>query len=419
MIDSSPFQMKLAGQHLAGSKDDPMFKLRQKAWDAFADKGLPTKKTETYKYVKLRKLFELDFQAAKAEKRDVKEWIYPECEHSNIVFINGHFEPELSRLPEGVDIQPLSEAIFSFGTFLNNQWMKTVKEETDPFALLNSALFSEGALIYISPNTQLEKPLQLLFVTTEENGMATPRVELFLGKSSEAKLVSRHVGLNKSGLSNLFTNCHLEANAKLSYTQVATENQGWLFDATRAHLKKDARFETQMATAGSETTRFDYQIEVAGEGADCHLNGLWMLKETNEAHVHVLMKHSVPNTTSLQLFKGALDGASRSSFEGKIYVEKEAQKTDSYQMNNNLILSDNAQANSKPNLEIFADDVKASHGSTVGQLDPEELFYLRTRGYSEQEAKTILTKGFLREVLTKIPLASVREKVIRQSDNFL
>ena len=259
-------------------------------------------------------------------------------------------------------------------------------------------------------------------ITTEENSFNTPRVELFLGKHASLKLLSRHVALKGGNFTNLFTNCHLEEGSKLTYTQVASdikEPNLWIFDATRAHMKRDASFTTVMATGGSETIRFDYQVELAGENGACHLNGLWMLKNNLEAHTHVLMKHLAPHCYSLQLFKGALSDLSRSSFEGKILVKKEAQKTDSFQLNNNLLLSDTAQANSKPNLEIFADDVKASHGATVGQLDPEELFYLKSRGYAELEAKSLLTKAFLREVLAKIEYPSVRGDLIRHSDQFL
>lgn len=422
MIEISDFSTKLADFHLKGNKEDPLYRLRQRGWDTFLEKGLPTKKSETYQYIKLRKLFAASYKAAEKDSFDPKPWLFEESRGSNLVFVNGFFSPEHSEVPDGLDILPLNEAIFSFGTWINNQWAKTLKEETDPFALLNSALFSEGALLYISPKAVIKKPIQLLFVTTEEGIMSSPRVEVFLGKQAEVALVSRHVILKENSFTNLFLNAHLEDNAKLTYTQVATECAlpgTWVFDATRAHIKRDSNFTTHMATQGSETTRFDYQVEIAGENASCHLNGIWMLRQSLEAHVHVLMKHLAPNCTSLQLFKGALADSSRSSFEGKILVKKEAQKTDSFQLNNNLLLSDHAQANSKPNLEIFADDVKASHGATVGQLDSEELFYLRTRGYTEQEAKGLLTRAFLRDVLSKIEIPSVKELLIRQSDKFL
>ena len=184
-------------------------------------------------------------------------------------------------------------------------------------------------------------------------------------------------------------------------------------------MKRDSQFTSHLVTNGSETVRYDYAVQLKGENGVAHLNGLWMLNGSSEAHVHVLMEHASPYCESLQHFKGALDGSSRSSFEGKILVRQEAQKTNSFQMNNNLLLSPGAQANSKPNLEIFADDVKASHGSTVGQLDDEELFYLRTRGYTKSEAEGILTQGFLRDIIEKIDQKDIRDEAISAMIAFL
>lgn len=409
MMESALFQSRLSDFHLLARAEDPFFRLRQQAWNAFLEKGLPTKKSETYQYVKLRKLYSMEFSLGDREIVDVSPWIYPECQTSYGVFVNGHFVPELSQFSEGIEMIPLSEALYSFGTYLNNQWSRTLKEEQDPFALMNGALFTDGVLIYIPPKKILKNPLQLLFLQTEEKAISSPRVELFLGSLAEAKLVTRHVALKDHSFVNSFINTHLEEGAQFTLTQVATDLPDlWVFEALRTHLKRDASLTTYLATNGSETVRFDYQVELAGENGRAHLNGVWMLKDSNEAHVHVLMKHIAPYCSSLQLFKGALNDSSRSSFEGKILVLKEAQKTDGFQLNNNLLLSDTAQAYSKPNLEIFADDVKASHGATFGQLDHEELFYLKTRGFSDQEAKALLTRAFLGEVLGKIEISSVK-----------
>lgn len=420
MMESALFQSRLADLQGLSNTGDPLFRLRKQAWDRFLEKGLPDKKSETFQYIKLRKLFAMELTPAKKEEIDFQKWVYPECKNSYLVFINGIFAPEVSKQPLGMEILPLREAVFSFGTYLNNQWSRTLKEEQDPFALMNGALFSEGALVYVPPKKVFDTPLQILFITTAPHTLAVPRVELFLGALSQLKVATSHVALQGNSFVNAFLNAQLEEGSSLSLTQVATEAPNlWIFDAVRAHVKQNASLATYMATSGSETIRFDYQVELAGENGQIHLNGLWMLKGTLEAHVHVLMKHLAPHCQSLQLFKGALAQNSRSSFEGKILVQKEAQKTDSFQLNNNLLLSDTAQANSKPNLEIFADDVKASHGATVGQLDPEELFYLATRGFEKNEAKAILTRAFLREVLAKIELPSIQAKLIQHSEAFL
>lgn len=417
MIESALFQSRLADCHLKTGASDPLFRLRQQAWDRFLEKGLPDKKSEVYQYVKLRKLFARELTQGQKRELDPSKL---SLEGERLLFINGFFCPEMSVIPKEVEILPLSEAIFSFGTFLNNQWAKMVKEEKDPFALLNSALFTEGALIYLPPKKRLPNPLQLYFITTDAPIFSMPRLEVFLGGAAEAHFVTHHIALSGGGFVNAFTNLHLEEGAKATLTQAALDLPDlWVFDALRAHLKREATLTTHMATTGTETARFDYQVELAGERAQAHLNGLWMLKENREAHVHVLMKHSAPFCPSLQHFKGVLNDSSRSSFEGKIFVHKEAQKTDSFQMNNNLLLSDHAQAYSKPNLEIFADDVKASHGATFGQLDAEELFYLKARGLNEREAKGFLTRAFLQEVLYKMEASSLRSQLMQHAEAYL
>ncbi len=164
-------------------------------------------------------------------------------------------------------------------------------------------------------------------------------------------------------------------------------------------------------TTGAETVRQDYHATLSGEAADATLQGIWMLKDRREAHTHVVMHHEAPHCRSMQLFKGVLDERSKSSFEGKIYVQKEAQKTEAYQLNKHLLLGERVIANSKPNLEIFADDVKASHGATMTQVDESELFYLKARGISEKAAKALLIHGFCQEMIEKIPQSFVRKKM--------
>lgn len=379
-------------------------RFQEKAWERFQEMGLPDSKTETYKYVRLRKLFEKPLKTAALK---------PVHKDGTIVIGPGFVTyPEI----KGVTILPLKEAAEDFSTLLQNHISRFVKEEKDPFALINGALYTEGVLIYVAPKTVLEKPLVIEYLNTDET-FFVPKVHFFFGKESGADIVER--GSHLQGVVDALVDFNLEERANVTYTQVALDNTGWVFDFTRVLMKRDSRFTSHLITNGSETTRHDYAVQLKGENGVAHLNGLWMLKGANEAHVHVLMELAAPYCESLQHFKGALDEASRSSFEGKILVCKEAQKTNSFQMNNNLLLSPGAQANSKPNLEIFADDVKASHGSTVGQLDEEELFYLRTRGYTKNEAAGILTQGFLREIIEKIDQKEIREEALQAMTSFL
>ena len=382
-----------------------LYKFKQKAWDRFQEVGLPDAKNETYQYVRLRKLFEKPLKTSPKQSPVHKE---------NTIVIGSDFitYPEI----KGVTILPLKEAAEDFSTLLQNQFNRFLKEERDPFALMNGALYTGGVLVYISPKTVLDRPLTVEYLCLDDSFLV-PKVHFFFGSESKGDIIERNS--SKKGIVNALVDFNLEDKAIVTYTQVALNNEGWVFDFTRVLMKRDSQFTSHLVTNGSETVRYDYGVQLRGEGGVAHLNGLWMLNGSNEGHVHVLMEHIAPYCESLQHFKGALDGASRSSFEGKILVRKEAQKTNSFQMNNNLLLSSGAQANSKPNLEIFADDVKASHGSTVGQLDDEELFYLRTRGYTKSEAEGILTQGFLREIIEKIDQKEIKDEALQAMGQFL
>jgi Fe-S cluster assembly protein SufD len=344
-----------------------------------------------------------------------------------LVFVNGHFSFPLSRtaaLPKKLVLSNLKDAMKNYGSFLNNQWAKSIKEETDPFAALNAAMHQEGAFIYLPPKTIVEAPLQILHVVDmgDEPMLAMPRLHLFAGSQSQINLYSNQAILSgNSYFINAAVECSIEEEAHVKYIQAAFEEpaDAWHFDAFRATLKRNSTLKTISATDGGPGLRFDYRVALAGENAEAMLNGTWLLGGKAEAHTHVIMDHQSPYCRSMQLYKGVLNDFSHSSFEGKILVRQAAQKTEAFQLNNNLLLSDRAAADSKPNLEIFADDVKASHGATVGQLDKEQLFYMKTRGFSLHEAQNILVKGFCKEVVDMIPLHSLASNINQRMERYL
>jgi Fe-S cluster assembly protein SufD len=330
------------------------------------------------------------------------------------VFVNGHYQPDLSLLknvPSKVVVSLLTDATRTYGAFLNNQWAKGMKEETDPFAAFNGALHQNGAFLYIPPRTVLEVPIQILHLVDSADGtLVMPRIHVSLGIQADAKFVFKTTLLNTTHYGiNQVAEFALDEGARADITQVVENeaNTGWHLDALRGQLKRDSRLHCVALTKGSLTTRFDYRVGLGGENGEALLQGLWTLSEKREAHIHVLIDHQAPYCRSNQLFKGVLSDFSRSSFEGKIMVRQAAQKTEAFQLNNNLLLSERANADSKPNLEIFADDVKASHGATIGQLDSEQLFYLKTRGLHDQVAKTLLIDGFCKEVTDLVGVPSV------------
>lgn len=401
---------------------DSLQKIKAKAWDHFLELGLPSRKTEAFRYLRLRHLFDHSYVHSRplpVTPDAVTPHIYPECINSVLVFVNGHYQPSLSRtdaLPKRLVISSLAEAMKTYGTFLNNQWAKSLKEETDPFAALNTALHRDGVFLYLPPKTIVEAPLQILHLIhmQDQPMMTLPRLHLFVGNQGQVKLYSNQAVLSgNSYFVNMAIEMAIEEDAHVHYTQAAMEESAdaWHLEAFRATLKRNSTLKTICVTDGGQGVRFDYRVALAGENAEALLNGVWMLAEKNEAHMHVIMDHQSPHCRSMQLYKGVLNDCSHSSFEGKILVRQPAQKTEAFQLNNNLLLSDRAAADSKPNLEIFADDVKASHGATVGQLDKEQLFYMKTRGFSLHEAQDLLVKGFCKEVIDMIELPSLFEEI--------
>ena len=253
-----------------------------------------------------------------------------------------------------------------------------------------------------------KKKLQILNLLTEETSLSMPRFQLFLGKDSGLELVITNICLGE-GFCHLGLDFLMEENSSVQYIDSIDPNySGWYFESLRASLKKGSRLETLSLTAGAQSVRQDIRVELVGENAHSNLKGLWMLDHEKQAHTYVHVDHQAPHTESNQYFKGLLNHKGKSSFEGKIYIHPQAQKVQSYQMNSNLLLSDGCQAYTKPNLEIFADDVKASHGATVSRLSEDELFYMRTRGLSEKTAKQLLRVGYCKQVIDELTVPSLK-----------
>lgn len=425
----NPFKLSLERHYQQIESNDPLRKVRSKAWDLFNQTGLPRHDAEVFQYIRLQHLFDQPYcqsHPTSISSEALIPFIYPECRNSFLVFVNGHYCPHLSdrsALGEQISITLLQEAFSTYSALLNNRWTKAMKEEIDPFALVNAVLHKDGAFVYVPPRISVETPLQILhIIDTHESMVVMPRLQTFLGAHAELNLISTTVSLSSAGyFINQFADFHLEEGSHLHYTQTATQHtpNAWHFDATRAHLKRNSSFKSVAIADGGALSRHDYRAVLAGENCEALLNGICMLNGKQEAHTHVCIEHQAPHCRSDQLFKTILSDFSRSSFEGKIYVHREAQKTEAFQLNKNLLLSDRVQANSKPNLEIFADDVKASHGATFGQLDSEQLFYMRTRGMTAVEAKNLLVYGFCQEVLDLCSLPSLHKQLTAQAHHYI
>lgn len=357
---------------------DPLFSLRQKHWDRLQKIGLPAPRSEAFQYLSPAALNRF---LPKAERSSPA---HPPT--SGIGFAEGYFEESLSQIPAPLVALSLEGALRSYGLFLQSRMNKLLAEETDPYALLNGAFFGRGIFLYIPPKCKAALHLTQWFA---QEKMASTRLHLYLGRHSELEI--HHSSEGRPGLSNDLFDFVLDEGAHLQWID---RSEGH-FSAFRGLLKKNSRFKAILLGA---KTRTSLKIQLAEENSEAEAYGLARLAGAQESHTHALFEHIAPHTRSKQHFKSVLKEQSRYSYEGKIYVHPAAQKTEAYQLNNNLLLSDEASANAKPNLEILADDVKASHGATVGQLDEEALFYLRSRGLAKEAARDWVIEGFCQEI---------------------
>jgi len=367
---------------------------RQKAWSRFLELGWPRPKQEAFQYLSLKDL-QIPQPALPPQTAGHAAAPY------SLLFTDGFFQH--ANLPQPLICLKLDAAMLVYGVFLQNRIGRSLKEETDPIAAMNGAFQGKGAFLYIPPDTRIEQPIEIHHhVTTRQ--MASPRLQIFLGKGASARIVQR----TSSAADSSFCNIHIDANLDAGASLFFGDSQKWTasstcFESFRCTLKRDSRLHFLSVSRGAKLARTSIKVQLLEENCEALLQGLNVLDLDLQKHTHVLVEHVAPCCRSRQHFKGILRGKSRSSFEGKILVRPEAQKTEAYQLNNTLLLSDEAMGFAKPNLEIFADDVKASHGATVCQLNEEELFYCRSRGIPLPLAQETLAAGFCNEILNAAP----------------
>jgi Fe-S cluster assembly protein SufD len=393
--------------------------LKSAALKKFEELGLPNKSDEAFQYFPLHSFYEANLQPPQessiVDQDFVEKHLIPECRNACLVFVDGQFRPELcvtDALDSKIAVLTLEEAMKTYSHFLQGRILKQIKEEIDPFALLNLSLHRQGGLLYIPPKLILESPIQVLQVITQESTLTAPRLHIFVGAQAEAKIHMTCACLQKKGLTLGMTDIAIEEGATLQMGASACGCfGGWQMEYVRVGVKRDGRYQAVQIAKGCSGFRKEIKVDLIGENASAEISALALLQNQDLSHLRVLVNHEAPNTTSQQHFKGVLKGKSRSNFEGKILVQKLAQQTQAYQLCNHLILDEQSLANVKPNLEIFADDVKASHGATISQVKEDELFYLLTRGIDPKLAKNLLVEGFCEEIRGKAFLESVQDEI--------
>lgn len=426
--------LREAAKGLAAPLHKAQDRLRHEADQALASSRMPTIKDEAWRFTPISTLTQQRYDITdrrtsppKVLTADIGRFLMPEAETTRLVFVNGVYVPHLScvkDLPNGVFVEPLSQVGTAIGDALDQHLGTLASFEDDVFAALNARTWDEGALVVIPPNMAFERPIHVMFVTTDAGRptLTSPRLLVVAGRSSEATLVEEYVCLQEHVyFTNAVTEISLAENAKLRHTRVQSESRSAFHIARSAvSLARDSHYCAQAVTLGARMSRYNLDVLQKAVGTEAIVDGLALIAGHQEADTHSLLDHAFPQGRSQQLHKCIVDDEAHAVFNGRIIVHPDAQQTDSGQASRNLLLSDKARVDTKPELEIFADDVKCAHGAAVGQIDAEELFYLRSRGLDDGSARDLLTYAFAAEVIDRVPVDSLRRQlqavVLRQTD---
>jgi len=390
--------------------------LREGAIARFHDLGFPNMKQEAWRFTSVAPIAEGSFALAKPPARiptleDIRPFLLFEAGY-RLVFVDGFFQRALST-PFFDDVQSLAHVV-SHRQDLVRQHLGTYAATLDrPFSALNTAFVSDGAFVHVPAKATIAEPIQLLFLATGAKVVTHPRNLVVLEREARAAIVETYASLEEGVYwTNAVTEISAGDGARVDFHRVQRESpRAYHVAATQTHQGRDSTVNLHTVAFGGALARHDIGAVMAGPGGTLILNGLYLLAGTQHADHHTTIDHAADHCESHEYFNGVLDDKSRGVFTGRIIVRPGAQKTDSKQTNNNLLLSPDAHADSQPQLEIYADDVKCTHGSTVGPLDPRALFYLRSRGVSEHEARRLLTYGFAAEILGRMGVASLRAQL--------
>lgn len=401
--------------------DSPVHDIRSEAMKRFEEKGFPTKKEEAWKYTSLNTVLKHDYsvfpkQENAIEYREVKKYFLHDIDTYKIVFIDGKYSSHLSQTThDGMDICLMSAALNKpkYRLIIENYFNKIATD--DSLSALNTAFSNEGAYIHIPKNKLVEKPIQIVHFSTgnETALMLQPRNLIVVDENSHVQIIERHQSLTENPiLTNSVTEIFTNKRAIVDYYKVQNDNEvASLVDNTFINQKQESHVSVHTFSFGGKLIRNNLNFFQNGERIDSTLKGITIIKDKQHVDHNTLVHHIEPNCESHQDYKGIFSDRSVGVFNGKVVVEKEAQKTNAFQANNNILVSDKSTINTKPQLEIFADDVKCSHGCTIGQLDENAMFYLKTRGIPEKEARALLMYAFANNVLESVKIPELKARI--------
>ena len=394
---------------------------RLKALSQFSEQGFPASHEEEWRYTNVsaieKKLFSPTINKT-INLVDI-EWLklYQLQEAWSVVLVDGHFSAELSSLedlPVDVLVMGMADALQKLPETLENYINQSVNIDENSFIAFNTAWFTDGLFVSVNAKRILEKPIQVLHVATQQDVLAATRTVIILDKMAEASIIETYVGYDNAYLSSTVTEVFVGQNAHLTLYKMQCESEkAYHFGGIYVKQDRDAHFTHHNFAFGALLARSDIHTDL-DHASECELNGLYLGVKRQHIDSHTRINHIKPHGISRELYKGVLDDRARGVFQGRVIVAKDAQQTDSQMNNRNLLLSDDAEADSKPQLEIYADDVKCGHGVTVGQLDEKSIFYLQSRCIDEEAARNILTFAFANEMVDRVKIKVLHEMILEQ-----
>jgi len=397
--------------------------LRRDACRRFADLGFPTTRQEEWRFTNVKCIAETEFTLAKIAAPLSRETISPfvlDEDYLRLVFVNGHYVGDLSATeatPQGAVVSCLSAALADHPALIEDHLGQLASDESACFAALNSAFIRDGAFIHVPRGVVVERPIHLLFISTDNCSPTAshPRNLIIAQRDTQATIIESYVGLNDGVyLTNAVTEVSVAENAVVDHCKLQQESaDGYHVATTQVRQQRASRFSSHYFSLGGQLVRNEVDVTLDDEGCVCTLGGLYIAAGDQHMDNRTRIDHAKPHCDSHELYKGILDDRAKGVFNGKIYVHPNAQKTDAKQSNRVLLLSDDAVIDTKPQLEIYADDVKCTHGATVGQIDETALYYLRSRGISEDLARSLLVYAFANEIASALKLEAVREHIER------
>ncbi len=404
-------------------KDDWFSKQRQSAFNIFQESGFPSTRKENWKYTDVKpitkKLFSnITNSNVVISDNEIDAILFKELECIELVFVNGAYSEKYSNiknLPNKLTIRNMANAFVNDEDFLKKHLSQYVNGDSSSFVTLNTAFIQDGAYINVPSDLTLERPISITYISKDNSNIfAThPRNLIFMGENSKATIIENYIGIDDANyFTNAVTETSLSQGASLKHYKIQQESSNaFHIGSLNTSQNKDSRFESHSISIGGALVRNDINARLNKEGAEIMMNGLYMTDNAQHIDNHTRVDHFKPLTQSNQNYRGVLNGKSRGVFNGKVVVHPQAQKIEAYQNNANLLLSDDAEIDTKPELEIYADDVKCNHGATIGQLDNDMLFYLRSRAIDEQTARSLLTYAFADEIINNISFQSIKNKL--------